>query len=218
MKKTKMALTGLLLIATLTITGCKLFGANPVAPTTIEHYVYIVQTNYVPTPVLVTNTVTVTNVQGVVTNQPVVTTTITQVPQYVLTTSPTTTATVQAGGTALNSVLPGVGSMVSMGVLALLGLWAQLRSSKNGNAASAIAQEVETMREFIMTLPNGTKYDTAITSWLQSHQIETGTVSTVLGILANDISNPDAKAAVTEIQQTINAAAAPAPAAAAKTS
>jgi hypothetical protein len=125
---------------------------------------------------------------------------------------------VQAGGTALNSVLPGVGSMVSMGVLALLGLWAQLRSSKNGNAASAIAQEVETMREFIMTLPNGTKYDTAITSWLQSHQIETGTVSTVLGILANDISNPDAKAAVTEIQQTINAAAAPAPAAAAKTS
>ena len=93
--------------------------------------------------------------------------------------------------------------MVTMGLLALLGAWGHLRSYKAGNTASAIAQEVETLREFIQALPNGTKYDTAITSWLQNHQMETGVAQQVVGILANSVSNPDAKVAANEIANTL---------------
>ena len=181
------------LVVLLTITGCSLFGSNPSAPTSVEHFFYDVQTNHA----LVVSTLPS---GGLVTNELL---------SYTMTTKPVTTTTVQASGTALNTFFPGIGSMASMGVLALLGLWAQLRGQKKSDTADAIAQEVETIREFILTLPNGTKYDTAITSWLQAHQLATGTASQVLGILSSSINNAEAKGAVIEIKQAIDAASTP---------
>jgi hypothetical protein len=209
MRKITQLKIGFVLAVLLTITGCSMFGSNPSAPTAVEHLVYVVQTNYVDATVLHTNVVTVTNAQNVVVEQTNIVSAVVQVPAYTLTTSPTTVATVQASGTALNTFFPGIGSMASMGVLALLGLWAQLRGQKKSNTADAIAQEVETIREFIKTLPSGTKYDTAITSWLQAHQLATGTASQVLGILGSSINNAEAKGAVIEIKQAIDAASKP---------
>jgi hypothetical protein len=193
MKKNTQLKIALALAVMLSLAGCSLFGTNPSAPVAAEHFLFDVQTNH-------TLLVTTTPTGGLVTNDQL---------SYVLTTKPATAAAVNTAGTVANTFLPGVGSLASMGILALLGLWAQLRGQKSSNTADAIAQEVETIREFIKTLPNGTKYDTAITSWLQTHQVETGTANQVLSILENTVSNPDALAAVTEIKNTLTAASTP---------
>jgi len=67
------------------------------------------------------------------------------------------------------------------------------------------------LREFIQALPNGTKYDAAITAWLQQHQMQAGVAQQVLGILENNVSNPEAKAAVNEISATLTAVGSSAP-------
>ena len=216
-----MGLLGLV-AAMLTLTGCASeFGVNPVGPNAVESKLFAVATNAVTQTINTTNTVTVTNVATVaVTNTvgqviPVlVTNTVTQtqiVPvlvtnaAYTLTTAPATTATVQAAGAIINGFAPGLGSTIAAGLMALFGLWGHLRSQKATNTSAAIAQEVETLREFIQTLPQGAKYDTAITAWLQAHQVETGTAQQVLGLLENNVDNPAAKVAASEIQATLAA-------------
>ena len=210
------------LLALLAVTGCATeFGVNPKGPSAVENKLYTTVTNYVTATVNQTNTVTVTNIaQVTVTNTvgQVIPITVTNTVQQVqiipvtvtnqaitMTTAPSTAATIQAGGAIINGFAPGIGSMVSAGLLALFGLWGHLRSSKAINTSAAIAQEVETLREFIQTLPQGAKYDTAITAWLQAHQMETGTAQQVLGLLANNVDNPAAKAAAAEIQNTLAA-------------
>lgn len=220
-----------MLILTIFCVGCTLFGATPKAPTAVESTLFNVQTNFVTNSVTQTNLVTqvvpevqmvtVTNQQNQVittTNTVELTNTTTQVvqvtnvtPQYTYTTGATTTATVQAAGSVLNSIVPGVGGIASAGILALLALWAQLRSTKNSTTAGTLAQEVETLLEFINTLPNGSNYTTVITSWLQSHQVDAGVANTILGLLENQVSNPNAKAAVAEIQGTLSALTSAAP-------
>jgi hypothetical protein len=193
MKKITQLKTGIVLAALFTLTGCSLFGTNPIAPTSFERSLFDIQTNQ-------TQVVTTSPTGGLVTNI---------VLSFTFTTKPATKETVQAGGTAVNTIWPGIGSIVSMGVLGLLGLWAQLRGNKKSDTAVAVAQEVETIREFIKTLPSGTKIDTAITSWLQAHQLATGTASQVLGILSTSVNNDQAKGAVNEIKQAIDAASKP---------
>lgn len=211
----------LLTTCCLALAGCAtakdLFGLNPKAPTAAEQMTYNIQTNYVTQVQQVTNVVTqyvpvyVTNQL----NQVVLTTNVltqlnvtsvtNQVPQYTLTPNSTSQATAQGIGAVVNTFAPGVGSAVTMGLLALLGAWGHLRSAKNSTTAGTLAQEVETLREFIQALPNGTAYDTAITGWLQQHQLEAGVAQQVLGLLNNTVDNPAAKAAVTEISSTLTA-------------
>lgn len=207
----------------LAITGCaalsSAIGANPTPPSKAEQVLYVTQTNIVEQVIMRTNTITYPEAQVIqvtnVNNQVVfqtntvqvidhqIVTVTNQVATYTETVAPTTTATVNAVGAGINVAAPGVGTMVSTGLLALLALWGHLRSYKNGNTAAAVAQEVETLREFIQSLPNGTKYDTAITSWLQAHQLETGTAQQVLTLVENKVSNPDAVAAAKEISETL---------------
>ena len=201
-------------VATLTFAGCQStsaqIGATPSAPTKVEQFLFDTETNFTPKVTVVSTVQTLTNSAGIAETSTNTALETNLVPVYTQTVKPATTATVEAAGAALNVVMPGVGSMVSMGVLAVLGLWAHLRSRKNGDTSAVLAQQVETMRTFIQTLPNGTRYDTAITAWLQSHQLETGTASTVLKLLETKVSNPDAQAAVKEIAATIDALNAPA--------
>ena len=209
-------------IALMAVAGCAAF-ADTRNPNIVERTIYDVHTNYIDVAVLHTNvvtqvnTVTVTNEQNniVTTTNTVVMTNIVsstdQVPVYGLTTKTATASTVSAIGAGINIVAPGVGSCVSLGLMALLTLFAHLRGLKHAATSSTLAQEVETMREFIQSLPNGTKYDTAITGWLQAHQLETGVATQVLGIVGNVVDNPAAKVAAQEISATLTQLGTPVP-------
>jgi hypothetical protein len=201
------------------LAGCGALGTNPSAPSGVERTIFDVQTNYIT--VVQTNQVTqtnfvtvpvvVTNVLGVVqTNQVTQTNVLTSVvvvtnvaPAYTLAVPAAVKADVQAGGSILSTFMPGIGGMVSSGVLALLALWAYLRSSKLGNTSTALAQEIETLRQFIMSLPQGANYDQAITAWLQGHQVEAGVASEVLRLLQAEVSNPEAQVAAKELGAAI---------------
>lgn len=224
MKPTKV-LSLTIMLTGLALAGCSMFGVNPSPPTKIEQALFAVVTNYVPA----TNYVTKTNVETVIKEVVVpVTNTIGQTvyntnevkvyttnvveqtvvktnEQYTLTPKDSTKAGAGAVGAVTNLFAPGVGNMVATGLIAVLGAWGHLRSSKNATTSNALAQEVETMREFIKTLPNGVKNDAAITAFLQQHQLEAGVADKVLSILANQVSNPEAKSAVQQIQDTLKA-------------
>lgn len=210
------------------LSGCAFAGRNPSAPTKVESMLFTTVTNYVqvtnqvaqivPVYSNVLQVVTVTNV--VPGQAPVVVQTnfLTQVvdhyltntvtiisnaPAYTETVKPTTAASVQGAGSALNMFIPGVGGLVSSGVLGLLSLWGYLRSSKLGDTSAALAQEIETVRTFLQQLPNGAAYDAALVNFMQAHQAEAGVTSQVLALLAKAVSNPDAQAAATEVQRTL---------------
>lgn len=207
------------------MTGCSLMGTSPSAPSKFEQSLFNVQTNWTTNsvwttniiPQVVTQQVWHTNTIGLLdiqtntytiftTNVAFVTNTI---PQYVMTTSDSTKTLVSGTGTLINTFFPGGGGAVTAGILALLAAWGHLRSSKNGDTAAALAQEVETMREFIKTLPSGTKYDVAITQFLQDHQVESGVAKQVLSLLSDRVDNPEAKVAMSEIKNTLAALSGP---------
>jgi hypothetical protein len=211
------------------LTGCKEFGTDTTAPNVVEQKLFTTVTNYVQVPVQQTNTTYTTNtVTQFATNTVGQIVTVTnevvqpkynlvwvtnEVPQYQNTVSSNTASTVSTAGGILNMFFPGIGSAVSSGVLALLAIWAQARSGKRQQTASALAQEVETILEFVKSLPNGANYQLAITQFLQSHQLETGVANQVLSLIENQVSNPEAKAALEQIKNTLTAvktAAAPA--------
>ena len=171
--------------------GCTAW-RNGSPPTKVEQSLFSVQTNYVP---IVT---TVTNVSPG--QPPVVTTTTNFEPNYVY--SPGhITKDVETGVSAI----PGYGALASGAIGILAGIWGWLRSSKNGATAVTLAQEVESIRQFIQALPNGASYDNALVQFLQQHQAEEGTIAGVMTMLENDVSSPDAKVAAQQIIATIQA-------------
>jgi hypothetical protein len=232
MKETKsFTIASLFSIALLAciLTGCSLFGANPAAPTALEKTIFTTVTNYqvvvqnIGVPVYQTNTIyqtfTVTNQVGQLVPMFVTNTLVQTAWQtnqvlatnqtYSLSTSPTTVSAVQGGAAVINAFAPGIGTIASGIILALFGGWSYLRGNKQVSTSAALAQEVETLRTLLQSLPNGTKYDTVITSWLQSHQVEAGVATQVLTLLENNVSSPDAKAAVQGILDTYNAMSKP---------
>jgi hypothetical protein len=222
------------MLTLLAVTGCASGGlfSGTQAPSTTERAFYDVQTNYVTQVETVTNTVATTNVVTMqetntvtvnntntlitivpvqvtnVTTQVNVITTTNQQPVYQLTANGNAATIEQSTAAIGNSIAPGVGTLAGLGLSALVGFWGWLRSYKSGSqqtvAANALSQEVETLLEFVQALPNGAAYNTAITSWLQSHQVQTGAASTILNMLENEVSNPDAKAAVASILTSLN--------------
>ncbi len=212
-------LLSLAIIAAISLIGCSTVGPNPTPPTALERNIFIVQTNYVEQVNQVTNTITQVINRTNEFAQPIYfTNQITQisqetnlVPAYSMTPSDTTKATVGLIGTVVNTFFPTAGSATALGLLGILGAWGHLRSSKKGATAVTIAQEVETLREFIKSLPKGTQYDATITAWLQSHQVEEGVATQVLDLVQNQIDNPAAKVAAQEILDTLKATTTPTP-------
>lgn len=196
------------------LAGCTLFGANPAHPSKFEEGLFNVTTNVVQRVVTVTNSFTTysvilqTNIVGLVVTQ----TNVVVVPEvvqitnyseaYTLTPKPVVQDTANAAGTISNLVLPGSGGLVAGIIAGLATMWAKLRSSKQ--TGTTLAQNIETMREFIKTLPNGSQNDAAITQFLQKYQAESGVLNQVLSILKNEVSNKNALASVTEIQNALN--------------
>jgi hypothetical protein len=162
---------------------------NGAPPTKVESALFAVQTNYIT--VIATNTPVAGGPQVVTTNLQ---------PQYVYTPGPGV-KDAQAGA----ALIPGYGTIASGAIGAAAALWAWFRSSKNKQVGVTLAQSVETIREFIKTLPNGSNYDSALTAWLQQHQVETGTVNDVLSVLENEVSNKDAVEAAQQLRATIAA-------------
>lgn len=213
----------------LIIASCGTFGSNPSAPSATEQQFFNTVTNYVQVPVIVlqtnlttvtlTNTVTILQTNslgqiGIVTQQVAVPIIVPQIltvtnyatqTNYTLTPNTTTTSIATTAGSVANLVVPGGGGIVTLGITLLAGIYGYLRSYKNGKTGNALSQEMETVLEFIKALPNGDTYKTALTDFLAKHQADVGVVSQVTSILANDVSNPDAKVAAEQVVQAINA-------------
>lgn len=231
MKLTKPTITlaGLCTLACtiIILAGCGTFGSNPSPPNAVERALFTTVTNYVPqtnivqqvVPVYTTNEVVVTRTNEVPGQPPVTVTNevtrtnfvtqtvaqVTNVPSYTLTPSSATQSGISTIGSAVNTFFPGVGGVVGYGLAALAGAWGYLRSSKLGNTSSALTQEMETVLEFMGALPNGAQYVTTLKTWMQAHQNDAGVATQVLGMLANDVSNPDAKVAAAQLVTAINA-------------
>lgn len=200
-------------------------GKSPSPPSKVEQGLYTVTTNVynvtnvvaVPVTNTVTQVVTQTNAVGVpvfqtnvvTTLATVYTTNVVQKQDYNLSTSPQTTQLVQGVAGAVNTFAPGMGTIAGYALLALIGGWGYLRGSKRQDTSIALSQEIEALREFIKSLPQGAKFDEAITAWLQQHQVDAGVTDQVLALLKSEVSNPDAQAALKEIQTALTAMAKP---------
>lgn len=204
----------LLSLIALSLLGC----ASTTPPTKLEQALFTTTTNYIPKIVVVTNLVTIdiplyrTNEVGVtqITTNHVTyeerQTNYTTQEQYTLTPKSSIKTGAQVGGALVNVVAPGWGTIISTGALALLGIWGHIRSAQRGKVAATVIQEVETVREFIKTLPDGANYDQAIVTFLKDHQVEAGVATSVMKILANKTNSDEARGAVDAITQEIKTA------------
>lgn len=183
----------ILLLACLGIVSCAAF-RNGSPPTKTEQALFTVTTNYVPSVVTVTNPTAAPGQPPIVVQETNLVPTYTYGPGHVV-------KDVEAG----LSVIPVYGSLASGALGILAGIWGWFRSSKNYGTGVDLAQSIETIREFVKQLPNGATYDSALTTWLQAHQAQSGTVDGVLQMLENDVSNPDALVAAQQIRAAIQA-------------
>jgi hypothetical protein len=199
----------------LLVAGCALWnGEKP--PAAWESKFYDFETNLTEKvttkTVTVTNTVVhdVTNINNVVvpvTNLVVEKIQVKEtntIPVYIATPKASDAAITAAIGSGANTVIPGSGAAVTAGAGLLLTLWGWFRSYKRGQTNTALSQEMETVLEFINALPNGGKYYSAVIQFLKDHQSEAGVVTQVIGLLKNEVSNPDAKVAAQQVIDTIN--------------
>jgi hypothetical protein len=179
-------------------TGCALFGGKS-APTKFEQSMFTVQTNTVDEVYEVVQAILRTNITGIIESAALTTYTTNKVETYVLTPKPEAQETARAVGGLANLFAPGTGSVLG-GILAgALGVWARMRSYKK--QGTVLAQNIEGIREFIKTsIPDGVKHDQAIVKFMQDKQQEAGVVQGVLSIIKANVTNIEAKNAVTEIQ------------------
>lgn len=216
--KNKVTLLITIIGAAALIVGCDTFSTNQKPPSATEARLFDVQTNYVPITVTVTNvvqhtnTVMVTNAADntvssseVVTGQPVVSQEQTNKAVYSYNPRPGVTGTITALGNASSPFTAGIGTMVASGLVALYGLWGHMRSSKLVDTSTALTQEIEAIRSFILTLPQGTKVDAAVTQFMQQHQTEAGVAQTVLKLIDGNTSDPTITGISKELQDTITA-------------
>lgn len=211
------------LFAAIIIAGCS------TTPTAFDRAVANVETNYMPKLVLQTNVVTVvntitkTNEVGVpvpvfVTNSTSIVTYQTNlVPQYVLTgPNPTAMGVAQVAGTVSNLGAPGIGTVVTGGILGLLSIFLGFRnrqmSGQNdalSQAAGVLAQTIETGRELMAKTSRGQQAADAFTTWMIKNQAATGVISQITQIVKDSTDNVQAQTAANEILALINQPAAP---------
>lgn len=201
----------------LVVTGCKLFGASPTPPTPTEARLFDITTNITPQVVTQTNVVTsvrvvtVTNSVGIPVmttntfNTTNVVTQTNQVADYQYTPKPAAVATVEGIGNAASPFTAGWGTIISSALVGLYGLWAHLRSTKQTATSSALTQEIEAIRSFILTLPQGTKIDAAVTQFMQQHQVEAGVANQVLNLIQGFSSDATVTGVAAQLQDAITA-------------
>lgn len=204
--------------ALLSFTACAPLGSPP---NTTERALFQTVTNHVEVieTVIKTNEVTVLNIvhqtnevgaivtvtNHVVETQYALVTITNLVPSYVHTVSDSTRESVSTLGSVINTFFPNIGTTAVYGVLGLLGIWAQYRSARSGRTSQTLSQEMQTVLSFIESLPNGAMYKKAVTTWLQSHQIEQEAIGDVLNLIKTYVDKPLATQSVDEIMKALNA-------------
>lgn len=217
-------LLGSLAVAVGLIAGCS------TTPTALDRTFASVQTNYVPVLVVHTNVLTLTETNTIIqvvtrTNEvgmpvPVwLTNTITQVtfqtnvvlatnqtPVYTLTPNQTSAAIAGTAGALANLAAPGLGTLVTGGILGLLSIFLGFRNRQLSGqtdvltqAAGVLAQTIETGREIMSSTPQGQKAADAFTAWMVTHQAETGTIAEITKIVKASTDNVQAQAAANQI-------------------
>lgn len=225
----KLLLTLVPIAAIVLIVGCS------TTPTALDRAISTVQTNYAPVLALQTNivtlvqtntviqTVTVTNSVGV--PVPVFTTNLStvvsyqtnlvvitnQVPSYTLTPSATATGVAGVAGTLGNIAAPGMGTLITGGLLGLLSIFLGFRNRQmNGQndvlsqISSTLVQTIETAKEL---LPKAQQ--DAFTTWMIKNQATAGVITQVSQIVKDSTSNAEAKVAADEIMALMNSPTSP---------
>ena len=183
----------------------------------------VVVTNTVPVVTERTNVVFVTNavsggVSGYATREPVATNLVTavvtnfvpvfmtnlvQVPVTNLVARPEVVGAIDATGSIINTLVPGIGSIVA---LALGGLYHGYRQVRNRKVNEALVQGVETARAVLTTTPQGQAADGQFVKWLVEHQREAGVFTTVSDLVEQFSDNPAARLTAQEIAQRVQQA------------
>lgn len=215
----KILLGFICLILAFSLTGC---GTTP--PAALENYLFVTTTNYVPKIVIVTNTiervVTVTNDAGQVIVQPVIENTVLVTTNQIATVTSTPSVALQswaglASGVA-NTVSPGSGGIVGLGLLGAAGFFGLNRQRKLTQAvrgaeqtekefftaqalAENFAQSIEVLREVLKTTPQGQALDVKIVDMLARNQMTVGIIRDAAAIVDNTVNNAAAKSAAQKI-------------------
>lgn len=122
------------------------------------------------------------------------------------------------GGIAGTAAAPfGWGGVVGTGMAGLFAAWAAYRNRQNAAraaglgvdyaqsqaTAAALAQIIETGRQVLQTTPQGQAIDAQWKQWMIQHQVETGTIQNVLGLLNNVVDEASAKVVASQLSSMI---------------
>lgn len=220
MKTLNLISIGLVTASIAIVAGCALTDNQP--PSKIERYLYDIKTNFTervvtktnfvdevrPMIVRVTNEVNqiITTTNYVTVPVPVPITETQQVAHYALgDVKPSTSAGIQAGGSVANMAYPGLGGVISGLAIGLLGAWRKVRNSRQEtndatDTGGVLVNNVQAIREFVRTLPNGSQYDAAIKQFLMdNHQSEDVAVD-VADLIATQLDSKTARDGVADIR------------------
>ncbi len=186
--KTKLSI---LIVLIATICGCALVGKNAKPPTQFEHGIYDVTTNHYEAPIVVSHP------------DGTLSTNLEPRESYTYTLSAKTRESTNAVATVVNAWLPGIGTLVGTALTGALLAWGKMRGVNN--SAPVLAQQIETLLEFISTLPDGDKIRSQVTAYLEKHQLETGTADAIWKLIDTYVSNPTAKGVAGELSAALAA-------------
>jgi hypothetical protein len=217
------ALAGLLFVP-----GC----ATP--PPAFTDYIFDYSTNYtaktvpVATNIVEREVVTTNAATGDIIIQPiretVIETVTKQIPTIEVVPSPEMKSWGALISTVAESVSPGSGSVVGLGLLGLVSMFGinqkkrltnaereaqglQERVGTLGTVADSFAQSIEVLREVLKTTPQGRALDLKIVDMLQRKQIQVGIVLEAARIVSESVYNEDAKRIAQKILETLPAPA-----------
>ena len=131
---------------------------------------------------------------------PVFQTNVVAVPVTNLVAKPEAEATIQAAGSAVNTFLPGISSILA---LVLGGAYHGYRQVGNRKVNEALIQGVETARAVLETTSQGQAADAQFVKWLTEHQKEAGVFTTVSTLVDTLSDNPAAKRTAQQILERV---------------
>ena len=117
---------------------------------------------------------------------------------------PEVNASIQAAGSLLDLVLPGIGSLLA---LVLGGAYHGYQQLRNRKVNAALVQGIETARAVLETTPQGQAADAQVVKWLMENQKAAGVFATVSTLVDRAVDNPAARIAAQEIAVRVQLAA-----------
>jgi hypothetical protein len=128
------------------------------------------------------------------------------VPVYSETVKTNWVTAISAGGSVVNTAAPGIGTLVSTGVLGLLSIFLGYRNRQYAGqntvlsqSAGVLAQIIETGREVLAKTPQGQQAANAFTQWMVTHQADTNTIAEITQIVKDSTDNAEAQKAADQI-------------------